>query len=264
MNNTFSLRRFSWLLKKTILERPAQLAGLTALSFLVSLLIYGIVRMMSGFDDAQNFSFLVGLLGGGCFLASFVFGHFTSNASGSSFLTLPASLFEKWLCGVVITGVFYLLLFLLFFRLMDMAFVSFYHKGLDPAAPFYKEQYDLVRVLAYDEFVADKSFMLFFNFAGIMLVGSLYFNKAAFIKVALIACSIWLGAFLLNLLIANIFFKNVQTAFPYYLVWLMEGKERGRLELPEATLRIIKIFFQLVLPVILWSLAWLRLKEKEF
>ncbi|MEP6746646.1 MAG: hypothetical protein ABJB86_02910 [Bacteroidota bacterium] len=264
MNNTFNVKRFGWLLKKTILERPAQLLGLTALSFLLSFIIYGIVRMMSDFEDAQNFSFLIGLIGGGCFLASFVFGHFTTNAAGSSFLTLPASLFEKWLCGVVITGVFYLFLYLLFFRLMDIGFVAVYHHGLDHKGPYFKEQYEAVRVLAYDEFIADKAFMMFFNFAGIMLVGSLYFNKAAFIKVALIGCGICLGAFLLNMLIANIFFKNVQTAFPYYLVWLMEGKERGRLELPEATLQIVHAFFKYIIPVILWALAFLRLKEKEF
>ena len=97
-----------------------------------------------------------------------------------------------------------------------------------------------------------------------MLVGSLYFNKAAFIKTALIACAICLGAFVLNLLIASLFLKNVQTAFPYYLVWLMKDNQRGRLELPESTLRIIKLFFQFIIPFMLWSLAWLRLREKEF
>ena len=161
MNDTFNLKRFSWLLRKTLLERPAQLIGLTALSFILSFIIYAVVRMMSGFEDAQNFSFLIGLIGGGCFLASFVFGHFTSNAAGSSFLTLPASLFEKWLCGVVITGIFYLVLFLLFFRLMDTGFVALYHGNLDPKSAFYRDQYDMVRVLAYDEFIARISFMNF-------------------------------------------------------------------------------------------------------
>ena len=264
MNNIFNLKRFGQLLKKTLLERPAQLMGLTLLSFLLSLIIYGVVKMMSSFEDAQNFSFLVGLIGGGCFLASFVFGQFNSNASGSSFLTLPASIFEKWLCGVVITGILYLFLFLIFFRLIDMGFVALYHNGLDPKAPFYREQYDAVRLFAYDEYIADKSFIMFFNFAGIMLVGSLYFNKAAFIKVALITCGICLGAFLLNLLIAKMFFSNVQTAFPYYLVWLMEGKERGRMELPSTSLQTVGIFFRFIIPAMLWLLAFMRLREKEF
>ena len=264
MNNSFSITRFGWLFKKTILERPAQLPGLTVLTFLLTFIIFFLVKILDSFEAAQIISFITGLIGGGCFLASFVYGHFSSNASGSSFLTLPASHLEKWLCGVVITGICYLALFVIFFRIMDMSFVSFYHKNLDAHDPFYKEKYDAVHVFAFDEFVAKKVFTMFFNFAGIMLVGSLYFNKVAFIKIALITCGICLGAFLLNLLIAQVIFKNVQTAFPYYLVWIWTGKNRARLELPESTLRIINIFFQFIIPVLLWGLAFLRLREKEF
>jgi hypothetical protein len=264
MNNTFNITRFGWLLKKTVMERPAQFFGLTALFFSISLLLYALVKVLAGFETAQFSSFMTGLIGGGCFLASFVYGHFSSNASGSSFLTLPASQLEKWLCGAVITGIYYVALFLLFFRIMDISFVSIYHKGLDVKGPFYKEQYEAVQVFPFNEFIAAKTFMMFFNFAGAMLLGSLYFNKAAFIKVALIACSICIGAFLLNLLIANAFFKQVQTAFPYYLVWIWEGEDRGRLELPGNVLHIINIFFLYVIPAILWGLAFLRLREKEF
>jgi hypothetical protein len=264
MDNSFSITRFGWLLKKTIFERPSQLLGLTALTFLLTFIIFFLVKILDGFETAQNASFMTGLIGGGCFLASFVYGHFSSNASGSSFLTLPASHLEKWLCGVVITGICYLVLFLLFFRIMDTSFVSMYHNGLDPHNVFYKEQYDAIHTFAFNEFVAKKVFMMFFNYAGIMLVGSLYFNKAAFIKVALITAGLCLGAFLLNLLIANIFFNNVQTAFPYFLVWISVGTDRARLELPESTLRIIDIFFQFILPVLLWGLAYVRLREKEF
>lgn len=264
MNNTFNSRRFGWLFRKTILERPTQMIGLTALSLLITFLLYGIIKLLVGYEDAQNFSFLTGLIGGGCFLASFTFGHFNTNASGSSFLTLPASMFEKWLCGILITGVLYPALFLVFFRLMDMGFVAVYHNSLDPNAPYFQEKYDMVRIFAFNEFIADKTFIIYFNFAGIMLLGSLYFNKAAFIKVALIICGICLGAFLLNIVIAKIFFSNVQTAFPYYLVWLLQGKERGRLELPETTLQVIGVLFRIIIPVTLWALVWLRLREKEF
>jgi hypothetical protein len=264
MNNTFNISRMGWLLKKTILERPAQLMGLTLLSFLLSFIIYFIVKVLAGFEAAQNAAFVTGLIGGGCFLASFVNGHFSSNASGSSFLTLPASQFEKWLCGVIITGICYILFFLLFFRLMDMAFVSVYHNSLDPHNVFYKQQYEAVNTFPYDEFVAKKVYTMYFNFAGIMLLGSLYFNKAAFIKVALITSIACVLLFLLNILIAQLIFKSVQTAFPYFMVWIWVGKERARLDLPGDTLRVINLFFQFIIPVFLWGLSLLRLREKEF
>jgi len=164
----------------------------------------------------------------------------------------------------LITGVGYLALFLLYFRLMDIGFVFIYRRNLDPNGPYYQELYTAVRILAFDQFIAQKGLMMFFNFTGIMLVGSLFHNKSPFIKVALIACSFCLGAFLLNLVIGQIMIGNVQTAFPFYLVWIMVGTERARLELPPGTLKIINYIFQYAVPVILWSLAYLRLKEKEF
>lgn len=264
MNNVFNVKRFAWFFKKTIMERPVQLAGFVLLTLAVDLLVYAFAKFTGGFDVAQNASFLVGLIGGGCLLASFVYGHFSSNASGSSFLTLPASQFEKWLCGILITGVIYVAIFLLFFRAMDSIFVSIYHNSLDEKGPFYKEMFDAVQIYPLDGFVASRGYMMFLNFAGGMLIGSLYFNKAAFIKVALIVVGFLFGAFLLNLFVANLFLKSVDNAFPYFLVWITVGKDRGRLELPGNILYMLNIIFLYILPVILWGLSFLRLREKEF
>ncbi len=264
MNNIFSNKRFGWFFKKTIMERPVQLVGFVVLTLALDLLIYAFAKFTGGFEVAQTSSFILGLVGGGCLLASFVYGHFSSNASGSSFLTLPASQLEKWLCGILITGILYVVIFLLFYRTMDLIFILIYHNSLDPKGPFYKEMYDAVQIFPFNGFVAGKAFEMFLNFGGGMLVGSLYFNKASFIKVALIACGFCFGAFLLNLFIANLFFKNVENAFPYYLVWITVGKDRGRLELPGNALSTVGITFQYIIPFILWGLAFLRLREKEF
>src|SRR6185312_2498988 len=115
MNNTFQLKRFGRLIKKTLFERPVQMFGLTALLLALSLILYSVIKTFGGFGPAQNITFIWGLAGGGFFLASFVFGYFSSYSMGSTFLTLPASNFEKWLCGVLIAGVFYPIIFLLFF-----------------------------------------------------------------------------------------------------------------------------------------------------
>ena len=264
MNNVFNIKRFGWLFRKTIMERPVQLLGLMLLVIAIDIMIYAFCRAVTDFEVAQNASFILGLVGGGCFMASFVYSHFGSNASGSSFLTLPASTFEKWLCGVVITGVFYVLIYLLFFRLMDSIFIYMYHKDLNPNRPFYKEMYDSAQPLSLLGFVANKTYMMFLNFAGFMLVGTLYFNKAPFIKVALIVCAICFGSFLLNILLANMFFGHVNGAFPFYFVYINEHEQNARLELTTGTLKSISQVFEYVLPAILWLLALIRLKEKEF
>src|SRR5690242_19087591 len=142
MNDVFSARRFGWLMRKTVQERPTQIIGTIGLCFAISFICYGITRLLQGIGQAQNTSFFVGLAIGGPFLASVVLGYFNSNASGVSFLTLPASRLEKWLSAVLIVGVLYFFLFLLFFRLLDLAFVVQFHNNLDPYSANYREMYD--------------------------------------------------------------------------------------------------------------------------
>ena len=264
MNNTFSMPRFAQLLKKTLLERPMQLLGLSALALTVVFFTYALVKSLVGFVEAQDLSFILGLIGGGCFLASFVFNYFSSNAMGTSFLTLPASHFEKWLCAVFISGVLYVLVFLLFFRFIDIIFVGIYHRGLDPQGPFYKQLYEQVQLFPYDGFAANKASTMFVNFAGAMLVGCLYFNKAGLIKVGLLIAAVWFGAYLVNLVIARAMINNVQNAMPYFFVWIKMDTGEGRIELPAKMMQIVKILIQYIIPASLWLLAFLRLKEKEF
>jgi hypothetical protein len=264
MNNTFHAKRFGWLLKKTMLERPMQTMGLTGLLLILSLILYSVIKTFGGFNPAQNITFIWGLSGGGFFLASFVFAYFSSNAMGSTFLTLPASNFEKWLCGVLIAGVFYPVVFLLFFRLIDSSFVTIYHNGLDPAGPFYKQLYQSVFTFDFNGFLAWKVYPMYGFLAGAMLVGSLYFNKVAFIKTAIGISILILGVIGLNWLIATILFGHVNGAAPFNSVAIPAGKEEGSVELPSGIVNIINTSLWYVLPPVLWLLAFTRLREKEF
>lgn len=264
MNNTFNIKRFGWLFKKTIFERPAQLLGLISLTLVITLLLYATLRYVANWDVAQNGAFIIGFVGGGSFLASFVFNYFTSNSNGSSYLTLPASHFEKWLCAVLITGIIFTTIFLLFYRMIDTAFVALYHKSLDPKGSFYKEMYNAVNILPFDGFVASKTLMMFINFTTAMLVGALYFNKAAFIKVALIVCGLYMAGTYLNGLMAKAIFDNVNNALPYYGVFIPVGKEIGKLVLPSYASKAVDICILYIVPAVLLITAYVRLREKEF
>jgi hypothetical protein len=264
MNNTFSTKRCWLLFRKTLLERPVQLFGFTALILAIVLIIYVVCKSQIAFAPAQNISFLWGLAGGGCFLSSFIFSYFSSSANGSSFLTLPASAFEKWLCGVLIAGVLYPLIFLVFFRLMDTAFVTMFHNSLDPASPFYKRTYESVYVLPFDGTFAWKVYPMFIFFSGAMLLGSLYFNKVCFIKVALVICIVCIGGFGLNWLFAKLFFGTINDAVPFRYVTLPVGNEEGSVELPKSLSNFYYYSISYVIPVILWLITYQRLREKEF
>ena len=263
MNNTFNAKRFGWLFKKTLLERPMHTLGFTGLLLAVVLIIYTVGRSI-GFIAAQNLTFIWGLPGGSFFLASFVFGYFSSNASGSSFLTLPASHFEKWLSGILIAGILYPLIFLIFYRIMDASFVTLYHNSLDPASPFYKQQYESVYLFNFNGIIAWKVYPMFLFLTGAMLVGALYFNKAAFIKTGIVICVICIGSFGLNWLFAKMIFGIINDAAPFNHVTVPVGKEEGSIELPEKASRIFSFILSYVVTIVLWILAFIRLREKEF
>jgi hypothetical protein len=264
MNNTFNAKRFWLLLKKTLLERPMQMFGLTGLLLALVLILYSVIKSLAGFNPAQNITFIWGLPGGSFFLASFVFGYFSSNASGSSFLTLPASHFEKWLCGVLIVGVLYPVLFLLFYHLIDTGFVAMYHHGLDVTSPFYKQQYDSVYPFNLNGYLAWKVYPMFLFLTGSMLIGSLYFNKVAFIKTGIGICILCVAVFGLNWLMAVLLFGNISDAAPFHHVNILLGKEEGSVELPGTAVQIFNNSIWFVLPPLLWVLAFTRLREKEF
>ncbi|NIG55665.1 hypothetical protein [Chitinophaga sp. Cy-1792] len=264
MNDVFSARRFGWLMRKMFLDKTAPVFGTVLLCFTITLIFYVVTRLLQGLAVAQNGAFTTGLSLGGTLVASVVFGNFNNNAVGTSFLTLPASVFEKWLSGVLIVGVLYFFLFLFFFRLLDLAFVAQFHHTLNPHSAYYKEQYESIQLLSYTGSTARGNYMMFFNFSGMMMLGSLFFNKAAFVKTALLICSLVIAAFLLNLLVINLLIKNVQIAFPFSVVWIWVGKDRAALNLPPESEFRIRIIFCYVLPIILWGLSLLKLKEKEF
>lgn len=264
MSEVFSIKRFLLLFKKIIAERPTQTIGVSALLLVLSFILYVAAKKIIGFDPAQNLTFIWGLAGGAFFLSSFMFGYFNTNASGSSYLTLPASFLEKWLCGILMAGILYPLIFLLFFHTMDAAFVTAYHNSLDKASLFYKQQYESVYNFDLNGIIAWKVYALFLQLTGVMLTGGLYFNKIPFIKTGLAICIIVLVIFGVNWLMANALFSNVSDAGPYDHVTLSVGKQNGTLILPTNLENVFHIAIAFIIPVILWFLPLLRLREKEF
>jgi hypothetical protein len=264
MNNTFNVKRFGLLFKKTLLERPMQMFGFTGLTMAIVLILYVAVKSFTGFGTAQNISFIWGLAGGGCFLASFIFAYFSSAASGSSYLTLPASHLEKWLCGILIAGILYPLIFMLFYRVMDASFVTLYHNSLDPGSPFYKQQYESVYLFPFDGFIATKVYPMFLFLSGAMLLGSLYFNKVSFIKVAITICVLCIGGFALNWFLGILFFGNITDAAPFNHVTIPVGKGEGSIDSPKEAATIYFYSIVYIIPLLLWALAYIRLREKEF
>ena len=264
MNDTFNLQRFGFLFKKTILERPLQLIGIMALALIATLTIFSFCVYFNHWHDGHIMSFTWGYLGGGIILSSVIFSYFNTNASGSAYLTLPASAFEKWLCGVLISGVLFTIIFLLFFRLMDAAAVVIYHNSLDKTIANYNFLYNEAHIFEFDDKRIQFDYYIFLNFAGAALLGSLYFNKANFIKTTLVVIAVFAFVMGVNYLIARMFFMNqLNSAFPFLSVGLQMGNDYRMINVsPEAEERF-KACIKYVVPAILWLTAYIRLREKE-
>lgn len=238
-----------------------QLLGTFVLSYSVATLIYFLLKSMGNFEVAQLLAFSIGLVGGGCLLASLVFGYFSDMASGASYLTLPVSALEKWLCAVLLVGL-YTGCFLLFFRELDRLFVHIYHSSLNKQDPRYQNQYNAVYIFRYfDESL--EVFVFFLNAVTAMLVGSLFFNRVSFIKVSLVLCGLYFFTFFLNYIIGSILFKGMVRSFPFHSLSIRNGKEVGILVMPPAWSRLNDLISIYILPGILLLVSYIRLKEKE-
>jgi len=263
-NNVFNWKRFGWLLKKSLFEKPVQTFGFTGMWLALVFILYVTAKTLGGFAAAQNLSFIWGLSGGSFFLSSYVFGYFSSKAAGSSFLTLPASHLEKWLIGVLISAVAYPIIFLVFYRLTDSSFVHLYHLSLDPAGPFYRLKFESVYVFPFDGIIAWKVYPIFLFLVTSMLLGSLYFNKAAFIKVGICICVLLVFIFGLNWLTGSLFFGKITDAGLFHQVTIPAGQDEGTIELPAGLSNFFYYTIAFFYPTILLFLSYTRLREKEF
>ena len=147
---------------------------------------------------------------------------------------------------------------------MDAGFISAYHNSLDPNGPFYKQLYEGVYLFRFDDRLARQCYPMAAVCSGFMLIGSLYFNKTALIKVALGLCILCFGIYGLNYLFAKMLFRNLADAFPFQYVSIAVGKETGSLDLAQSVHDPIWYFINYGLPVVLWGIALIRLREKEF
>ena len=101
------------------------------------------------------------------------------------------------------------------------------------------------------------------DLAGKSQEAAFYFNKNVIVKAALLFLGVFLSGMYANGLIAQLFFNSgivLDNSRPFFRVYL-SGK---LVVMPENWLYLIDMFFLIALPIILWLVAFIRLREKEF
>lgn len=260
MNQTFHWHRFFLLLKMSVLEKPVAVIGTYFAGFATSALIYLFFQSIGAYQPAQFLSFAVGLVGGGCLIASVVFAHFSSESNGIAYLTLPGSRWEKWLVGFLIAAA-YVGAFILFFKWLDHYFVEAFKQKLNPNDPRYLAKYNSLWTYEFGE---EKSFLIFFaNCFCLMLIGSVQFNRLPFIKTALIIIVAIFVTLSLNMIIAKMLVPNMARAVPLQSLVVTQHDKESAIQLPVNIQEKVGWVVGVAFPLTLLLISFLKLKEKE-
>src|SRR5689334_25414744 len=129
MNQTFNFRRFSLLVLKHWADNKKRY-GLSFLAFVGLLITWFTFTTLTGFDSqpmgrgAQQVTFFLSLFAVGTFYASQYFHDLGSRPKGINFLLVPASAFEKLLCALLYTVLFFFIAFITCFYLVDFLMVN--------------------------------------------------------------------------------------------------------------------------------------------
>ncbi len=271
MSNTFDIRRFSFLFKKTIYERRLALIGFFVLLMVLILLIYSQSR--TGSSPLQYLSAVIGLVLGPSIIVNILLNNFSKKSEATSYLTLPCSHFEKWLVVFVITVFIYLPLFLALFKVIDTLYIDYYRelsvtkfnytpKQLEDNLPYLKYSLDdSNNSLPFLNFLSN-----FFLFGGIALLGSLYFNQKSYIKTALVFLAFAvIGSFFNSIIYKTIIGETVSLNFSDFtnVTVINQDLKKFPLVVSASFSNFIKFITLIFLPVALWIIGLVRFRDKE-
>ncbi|HTN00177.1 MAG TPA: hypothetical protein VL088_15580 [Pedobacter sp.] len=269
MNNTFNIQRFGLLLRRQWLEFGK--------IYLITLaVVLGVIITFYGFATwstiAENYPFSersmhfrepLFLIFGFLFItviSSSYFAHLGQKPKAIIDLMIPASTFEKFLTGILFTAVLSTISFLVIFYLTDLAFVSklrsIAHSTTKISSGGITKTVDNITYFFSKNNPREfKSIFILTPFfvTSLFLLGSIYFNRFHYIKTA----------------ISLMIFSGIWT---FIIVKAGQALFEGRISVNHGNGNMndgkfwaeLAIFaLMLLLTAIVWSITYVRLKEKE-
>lgn len=253
MNQFFNSQRFSLLVSKHWAENKKRyglsllaFAGLLIACFVISLVLRDDDMMTEDFQQTVYFMSIIIL---GPFYASQFYRDLGSKPKGSNFLLVPASSFEKLLCGLLYVLILFFVAFNAIFYLLDG--ISLTIAKSFPVAPQHKQEMRIFNIFQSEIFNFSgqsklKTIPLFFALQSVFLLGSAAFRKYNFMKTIICIFIVWVILFLLAYFL---FHKQ----YP-------EGQEQ---EIPDSLAWLITIVAMYVIAPLLWVWTYYRVKNKQ-
>jgi hypothetical protein len=274
MNKTFSFQRFILLLGKHWSENKKRY-GLSVLAYMGMLFMwFGFIILTDEKDPMaeglQQVSYLFPLLVAGAVYASQFYSALASGPKAIAYLMVPASSFEKLLCGILYSIVAFFIVYTLAFYLVDaivIALVNTAHPSYTVAGNGAMPQSARVAHLFVSKDTPGPHMNLHFFFLFVLvqatyLLGSVYFARYSLIKTAISSFVI----LMLFFLVIYLFTSSVLPHGGYYDLTSFRIFEGGRtvlVQTPEWLGTLVRCMLTYGLPSFLWAVTYFRLKEKQ-
>jgi hypothetical protein len=267
MNQFFSGKRFTLLVLKHWADNKKRY-GLSVLAFIGLLIAWFVFVLLIEDDkpmgdDIQQVTYFLSLFAVGTFYASQYFRDLGSRAKGINFLLVPASTFEKILCSILYTVIFFFVTFTAVFYLVDVLMVTVANTfaGADATVT------NIFEVIFF-KFSGDstvKFLFFFFSVQSAFLLGSVYFEKYSFIKTVI---SGFVGFFIFFCLMYLLYdfllprgeyHNGLLTSYRVHI----DGVNDRLVEVPRWIGNMFSILVMYVIAPYLWIVTYYRLKEKQ-
>lgn len=272
VNNVFSAGRFGLYLRKHLIDNY-RIYGMSVIVLTVLLLIAVLFNLDGNFRYNPRIGqllplYFIGMFITGLIFTSLSFSELASKPQGIDYLLFPASQLEKFLSTMLMTTAGFLVLY-------HIAFY-FTYLGIDMIMVQRTGQH-----LANDlsEVLRDTHIFYFYHvwfvLQAVMLLGAIYFQKYTFIKTVFFFAIFLFALYFLNGLFAKIFFGDRMSEwtahFPFIGVNIRLGEELPALGpqpfrmliLPKVASNSLLFFAKYLVTPILWSIAYMRLRDKE-
>ncbi|SDE99492.1 hypothetical protein [Chitinophaga filiformis] len=271
-NNVFSAGRFGLYMRKHLIDNY-RIYGMSVIVLTVLLIIILLFNLSDNFRVQPVISRLMPLYFMGLFLTGLIFtslsfSELANKSQGIDYLLFPASQLEKYLSTLVVTTIGFLLIYHFAFYLAYLgidgvlALRTGHHMENDLRREFSK---DYVKYIYYGWFITQ----------AVMLLGTIYFQKYSFIKTVFLFMIFLLSLYFLNTLFAYIFFGSRMVGwngqFPFIGINVMLGEHPSEyapqthkfLMLPPNVRDGLLFFAKYLVTPMLWTLAYMRLRDKE-
>jgi hypothetical protein len=271
MNQFFSLKRFSLLVAKHWADNKRRYV-LSVLAFIGLLITWFFFTILTLLDEpmgkqVQTATYFFVLFAFGTFYASQYFSDLGSRPKGINFLLVPASAFEKILCSVLFTVVFFFVVFTATFYLVDFLMVAIaqtFPNHVSSAKPAVANVFDIIS-LPFNKDTVLNFLLFYFSVQSAFLLGSVYFEKYSFIKT--IICG-FAGGFIV---FCFMFFFNEHlfNGGSYHRGFLtsyripVDGVHDRVVQIPAWIGAIFRVLVLYGMAPFLWIVTYFRLKEKQ-